>query len=62
MLHEVAARDATVAPLLLGIHRLLGKHPRVTIQRNTPGLDLGHHHHIIELVEQHQSASPSEHR
>ena len=54
MLHEIATRDATIAPLFLGIHRFLGKHPRVAIQRNTPGLDLGHHHHIVELIEQNQ--------
>ena len=54
MLHEVTTRDATITPLLLGVDRFLGKHPRVAIQRNTPGLNLGHHHHIVELVEQHQ--------
>ena len=54
VLHEITTRDATIAPLLLGVHRFLGKHPRIAIQRNTPGLDLGHHHHIVELVEQHQ--------
>ena len=54
MLHEIATCDAAVAALLLGVHGLLGKDPRGAIQRNASGLDLGHHHDIVELIEQHQ--------
>ena len=54
MLHEIATCDAAVAALLLSVHGLLGKDPRAAIQCNASGLDLGHHHDIVELIEQHQ--------
>ena len=54
VLHEIATRDAAVAALLLGVHGLLGKDPRVAIQCDAPGLDLRHNHDIVELIEQHQ--------
>lgn len=54
VLHEIATCDTAIPTLLLGIHGLLGKDPRGAIQGDAPGLDLGHHHDIVKLIEQHQ--------
>ena len=52
MLHEIAAGDPTVTSLLFDINGFLREYTRGLRFGNTATLDLGHHHQVIDLIEQ----------